>query len=41
VKAFIGKLGMWIRKIEEKNLDIFSRLKDFVEENSVEKTDTN
>jgi hypothetical protein len=39
VKAFIGKLGLWIRKRDGKNLDKFSRFKGFVEENSVEKSD--
>jgi hypothetical protein len=33
VKAFAGKLGLWVRKIGRKSLDMFSRLKDFVEEN--------
>jgi hypothetical protein len=39
-KAFIGKLGLWVRKLEGKSLDTFSCLKDFVEENSVETSDT-
>jgi hypothetical protein len=34
VKAFIGKLGLWMRKLERKSLEMFSHLKDFVEENS-------
>jgi hypothetical protein len=36
VKAFIGKLGLWVRKLEGKSLDMFSHLKGFVEENSLE-----
>jgi hypothetical protein len=40
VKAFIGKLGLWVRKLEEKTLDMFSCLKAFVKENRVEPTDT-
>jgi ribosomal protein S3 len=40
VKAFIGKLGSWVRKLEAKSLDMFSRSKNSVEENSVETTDT-
>jgi hypothetical protein len=40
VKAFVGKLGLWVRKLEAESLEIFSQLKDFVEENSVEKSDT-
>jgi hypothetical protein len=40
VKAFIGKLGLWVRKLEEKSLGVLSRLKDFVEENSVQTSDT-
>jgi hypothetical protein len=40
VKAFIGKLGLWIRKLKGKRLDMFSCLKDFVEEHSIETSDT-
>jgi hypothetical protein len=40
VKAFIGKLGLWVRKLEVINLDVFPRLKNFVEENTVETGDT-
>jgi hypothetical protein len=40
VKAFIGKLGSWNRKLQGKSLDIFSRSKDFVEEKSVGTSDT-
>jgi hypothetical protein len=40
VKAFIGKLGLWVRKLEGKSLDKFSSLKYFVEEYSVEPSDT-
>jgi hypothetical protein len=40
VKAFIWKLGLWVRKLKGKSLDMFSCLKDFVEENCVETSDT-
>jgi hypothetical protein len=40
VEALIGKLDLWVRKLEGKSLDMFSRLKYFVEENSVETSDT-
>jgi hypothetical protein len=40
VKAFIGKLGFWVRKLERNSLDKFSRLKDFVEKSSVESSAT-
>jgi hypothetical protein len=40
MRAFIGELGLWVRKLEGKRLEIFSRLNDFVEENSVETCDT-
>jgi hypothetical protein len=40
VKAFIGKLGLWVRKLEGNSLDEFSHLKDFVEESSVGTNDT-
>jgi hypothetical protein len=30
VKVFIGKLGLWVRKLEAKSLYMFSRLKDFM-----------
>jgi hypothetical protein len=39
VEAFFGKLGLWVRKLGGKSLDIFSRLKYFGEENSVETSD--
>jgi hypothetical protein len=39
LKAFIVKLGLWVRKRERKSLEMFSRLKHFMEENSVEKSD--
>jgi hypothetical protein len=29
VKAFIGRLGLWVRKLQRKNLEILSRLKDY------------
>jgi hypothetical protein len=40
VKAFIGKLSLWVRKLEEISLDMFSLLKYFVEQNNVETSDT-
>jgi hypothetical protein len=40
VKAFIGKLDLWVRKLERNSLDIFSRSKDFVKENIVETNET-
>jgi hypothetical protein len=36
VKAFIGKLGLWVRKVEGISLEICSCLKVSVEENSME-----
>jgi hypothetical protein len=33
VKAFAEKLGLRVRKLEGKSWDMFSRLKDFVQEN--------
>jgi hypothetical protein len=36
VKAFIGKFRAVSQKTIKKNLEIFSRLKDFVEENNLE-----
>jgi hypothetical protein len=40
VKTFIGKLGFWVRKIEWKILNMFPCFKNFVEENSVQVSDT-
>jgi hypothetical protein len=40
LEAFIGKLALYIRKLGVKTLDVFSRLKNFVEQNSVETSDT-
>jgi hypothetical protein len=40
VKIFIGKLSLWVRKLRGKCLEIFYHLKDFVEENIVERSDT-
>jgi hypothetical protein len=40
LKAFIGKLALGVRKLERTSLDVFSSLKDFVEENSVGRSDT-
>jgi hypothetical protein len=40
VKAFIMKLGLWVRKLKGKILIMFSRLTHLVEENSVETDDT-
>jgi hypothetical protein len=31
VEEFIGKVGLWVTNIERKSLDIFPRLKNFVE----------
>jgi hypothetical protein len=39
VKALIGKLGLWVRKLKGKSLDMLSHLNDFVEEKSVETKD--
>jgi hypothetical protein len=39
VKAFLVKFGLCVRKLEGKNLDMLSCLKDFVEE-SVRTSDT-
>jgi hypothetical protein len=36
----LGSLDFWVRKLEGKILDMFSCLKDFVKENSVETNDT-
>jgi hypothetical protein len=33
-------IGLWVSKLERKSLDMFSPLKDFVEEYSVETSDT-
>jgi hypothetical protein len=40
VKAFIGKLGLWVRKLEGNSLDKLSHMKDFVDESSVGTNDT-
>jgi hypothetical protein len=32
-KAFVGMLGLWVRKLEGKSWDMLSRLKDFVQKN--------
>jgi hypothetical protein len=40
VKAFTGKLGLCVRKLEGKSFDTFSRLKDIVEENNLETSET-
>jgi hypothetical protein len=36
VKSFVGKFGLWVRQVEGKSLDMFPRLKKFVEEDSVQ-----
>jgi hypothetical protein len=36
VMAFIGKSGLWVRKLEGTSFDMFSSLKDSVEERNVE-----
>jgi hypothetical protein len=33
VTAFIAKLGLWVRNLEGRILDMFSLLKDLLEEN--------
>lgn len=40
VKAVTAKLGLWVRKLEGKILDMFSGSKDFVTKNGVEASDT-
>jgi hypothetical protein len=40
VKAFIGKFRAVSQKTIKKHLEIFSRLKDFVEENNLETSNT-
>jgi hypothetical protein len=40
VKVFILKLGLGVRKLEGKSFDMFARLKDFIEDNSMETSDT-
>jgi hypothetical protein len=40
VGAFTAKWGLWVRKLDGKSVAIFSRLKNFVEENLVEPYDT-
>jgi hypothetical protein len=40
VKIFIGKLSLWVRKLRGKCLKILSHMKDFMEENTVERSDT-
>jgi hypothetical protein len=40
MKALIGKLGLSVRNLESKILNMFSVLKGFVEENSVKTSDT-
>lgn len=39
MKACIGKLDLWVRKLDGKSSDMFLRLKDFVEEKSVQTSD--
>jgi hypothetical protein len=36
VKAFTGKLGLWVRNLEGKSLNMFSCLKGYGQENGVE-----
>jgi hypothetical protein len=40
VEASIGKLGLWVRKLEDENVDILPHLEDIVEGNSVKTSDT-
>jgi hypothetical protein len=34
--AFVRKTGLWISKIEERNLDMFPKLNAFIEDNNME-----
>jgi hypothetical protein len=36
VNAFVRKLGLWISKIEKRNLDMFPKLNAFIEDNNME-----
>jgi hypothetical protein len=38
--AFVRKIGLWISKIEERNLDMFPKLNDFIEDNNMEISET-
>jgi hypothetical protein len=35
LKAFVGKFGLWVRKLERQSFYMITCLKDFVEENSM------
>jgi hypothetical protein len=36
VNAFVRKMGLWISKIEERNLHMFPKLNTFIEDNNME-----
>jgi hypothetical protein len=36
VNAFVRKIGLWISKIEERNLDMFPKFNVFIEDNNME-----
>jgi hypothetical protein len=40
VNAFVRKIGLWISKIEEGNLDMFPKLNAFIEDNNMEISET-
>jgi hypothetical protein len=40
VNAFVRKIGLWISKIEERNLDKFPKLNAFIEDNNMEISET-
>jgi hypothetical protein len=40
VNAFVRKIGLWISKIEERNLDMFPKLNAFIEDNNMEISET-
>jgi hypothetical protein len=40
VNAFVRNIGLWISKIEERNLDMFPKLNAFIEDNSMEISET-
>jgi hypothetical protein len=38
--AFVWKMGLWISKIEERNLDMFLKLNAFIEDSNTEISET-
>jgi hypothetical protein len=40
VKALVRKIGLWIRKIDERNLDMFPTLNAFIKDNNMEISET-